>query len=69
MEIDMNKIDSGNSLTITIPKEVEQSFGTSCLVCGECVPLNGPLDPRYKICDKCKRAILKMREYMKEDNK
>ncbi len=67
MEMDMNKINSGNSLTVTIPKEAKQSFGTVCLVCGEFVPLDNPLDHGYKICDKCKHAILKMREYMKED--
>lgn len=67
MEINMNKIDAGNSLTITIPKEVTPSFGTSCLVCDECIPLYNPFDRGYRICDKCKRAILKMREYMKED--
>ena len=67
MEMDMNKIDAGNSLTITIPKETEASFGTSCIVCDEYIPLHSPFDRRYRICDKCKRAILKMRECMKED--
>ena len=67
MEMDMNKIDAGNSLTITISKEIEPSFGTICLVCGEYVPLDSPFEHGYRICDKCKRAILKMRECMKED--
>lgn len=62
MEIDINKIDVENSLTIS--DEVAQSIGTSCLVCGEYVLLDGPFDYGYKICDKCKRAILKMRENM-----
>ena len=67
MEMDMNEINADNSLTITIPKEaMEPSFGTSCLVCDECIPLS-PFDHGPKICEKCKRAILKMREYMKED--
>lgn len=67
MKIDMNKINAGNSITVKIPKESTQSFGTSCLVCDEYVPLDSPFDHGYRICDKCKRVILKMREYMKED--
>lgn len=67
MEIDMNKIDAGNSLTITIPGEATASYGTSCIVCYEFIPLHSPFEHGCKICDKCKRAILKMREFMKED--
>lgn len=67
MEKDMNKIDSENSLTITISAEATASYGTSCIVCYEFIPLRSPFEHGYKICDKCKRAILKMREYMKED--
>jgi len=67
MEIDMNKTNAGNSLTITIPGEATESYATSCIVCDECIPLRSPFDRGYKICNKCKRAILKMREYMKED--
>lgn len=70
MEMDMNKIDSGNSLTFTIPKDSANdiaNFGTLCLVCGEEIPIYSPFDRGYRICDKCKRAILKMRECMKED--
>lgn len=67
MEMDMNKNDTGNSLTITIPKASPAPYGTSCIVCGEYIPLDNPFDRGYKICNKCKRAILKMREYMKED--
>lgn len=70
MKIDMNKIDSGNSLTATIPKDSTNDiarWSTKCLVCEEAVPIYLPFDHGYKICDKCKRAILKMRECMKED--
>lgn len=70
MEIDMNEINADNSLTITIPKDSTNEISrwcTECLVCGEGVPIYSPFSSGYKICDKCKRAILKMREYMKED--
>ena len=68
MEIDMNEINANNSMTITITGEAtEASFGTSCLVCDEFIPLYSPFDRGQKICEKCKRAILKMRECMKED--
>ena len=68
MEIDMNEINANNSMTITITGEAtEASFGTSCLVCDECVPFYSLFDHAPKICEKCKRAILRMREYMKED--
>lgn len=70
MEMDMNKINSGNSLTATITKDSTNDiacWGTLCLVCEEVIPIYSPFDHGYKICDKCKRAILKMREYMKED--
>ncbi len=72
MEMDMNKIDAGNSLTITLPKDFTNDadvapWGTRCLVCGGEILIYSPFDHGYKICDECKRAILKMREYMKED--
>lgn len=70
--MDMNKIDSGNSLTVKITEDSTDGIGaahlgTLCLVCGESIPIYSPFDHGYKICDKCKRAILKMRECMKED--
>lgn len=70
MEIDMNEINAGNSLTMTIPKDSTENralWGTKCLVCEEHIPLYSPYASGYKICDKCKCAILKMRECMKED--
>ena len=71
MEIDMNEINAGNSLTMTVPKDSTNDiarWGTNCLICGEEISIYSPFDHGYKICDKCKRAILKMRETcMKED--
>lgn len=70
MKMDMNKINSGNNLTITIPKDSANDvahWGTLCIVCEEVIPIYSPSDHEYKICDKCKRAILKMRECMEED--
>ena len=70
MEIDINEINADNSMTMTIPKSSVDNVAqlcTRCLVCGESIPIYSPFDHGYKICDKCKRAILKMRECMKED--
>ena len=41
----------------------ESSIGTPCLVCGETVPIRHHRDVS-KICDKCKAAIMAMREQM-----
>ena len=41
----------------------ECSIGTLCLVCGESVPIFDYKDVP-KICDKCKAAIMAMREQM-----
>lgn len=70
METDMNEINVTNSITIPIPKDFTNDiarWGTKCLVCGGEVPIYSPSDHGYKICGECKRAILKMRECMKED--
>ena len=70
MEHDMNEINAGNSATITFPKDTVNNVAqwcTRCLVCGEAIPIYSPFDRGYKICDKCRMAILKMREYMKEE--
>ena len=70
MDIEMNEMNAGNRLTIQIPKDTTNDTAcwfTKCLVCGEGVPISSPYANGYKICDKCKRAILKMRECMKED--
>ena len=69
MDINMNETNVGNSITMTIPKNDYQDvqWCTRCLVCDESIPVYSPFEREYKICDKCKRAILKMRECMKED--
>ena len=70
MEIDMNEIKVDNTMVITVPKSSindTAQWCTRCLVCGEDIPIYSPFDHGYKICEKCKRAILKMRECMKED--
>lgn len=37
------------------------NLATSCLICGESVPISHAKD-YPKICDKCKKAVMKMRE-------
>ena len=37
------------------------NLATSCLICGESVPISHSKD-YPKICDKCKKAVMKMRE-------
>ena len=51
-------MDSISSTTFAVG-----TFETSCLVCGAFVPMRYVNDSP-KICDKCKEAILKMRELM-----
>ena len=46
----------------------EPSIGTACLVCGEGVPILG-YQSGIKICDKCKAAIMAMREQMDGERK
>ena len=57
-----------------VPSYTEGIIGTACLICDESVPLS---DKEYlamlagrnvnpKVCDKCKAAVLRMREQMKE---
>lgn len=41
------------------------SFSAPCLVCGEPVPVS-MLDSRSKICEKCKKAILKLRKMLED---
>ena len=50
-------------------KTTENHLATSCLICGESVPLTmeeemGSRNGHYifKICDECKNAVMKMRE-------
>lgn len=44
------------------PKDLYKEV-SSCLVCGECLEYVG-----HGICDKCKRAILKVRREMEWQN-
>ena len=37
------------------------NLAISCLICGESVPISHVKDSP-KICDKCKKAVMKMRE-------
>ena len=40
----------------------------SCLICGEGVPIYSPLDRgRYKVCDRCKGAVMYVREHFCSD--
>ena len=51
------------------------SLGTYCIICGESVPLtqNEEMSLRYghcihsKVCDKCKAAVLRMREQVEQE--
>lgn len=49
-----------------IIEAVETHLGTPCMVCGESVPIFNPREAP-KICDKCKAAIMKMREDSNHD--
>ena len=51
-----------------IPKNDDwvTSFSAPCLVCGESVSVS-MLDNHSKICEKCKKAILKLRKMLEED--
>ena len=64
-----------NSATIEITEQAIYHLGISCLVCGESVPLTEIEEIRFehkmnipiKICDKCRAAILYVREQMPQD--
>lgn len=57
--------------SISIEKE-QRSFdeivnlSTSCLICGEPVPMENPRD-YPKICEKCKKAVMHVREKIEND--
>ena len=46
-----------------IPFETESLLATPCLICGEPVPIS-MLDNHSKICEKCKKTILKLRRML-----
>lgn len=53
--------------TATIKLEnIENALCTPCLICGEPVPVS-MLDNHSKICEKCKKAVLKVRKMLEEE--
>ena len=48
--------------TVTYILEDKFGYRTSCLICGEMVEISNLYDRPYKICDKCKAAVMAMRE-------
>ena len=49
----------------TLP-DLSDQLATPCLICGDPVPVS-ILDNHSKICEKCKKAILKLRKMLEED--
>ena len=49
----------------TLP-DLSNQLATPCLICGDPVPVS-ILDNHSKICEKCKKAILKLRKMLEED--
>jgi hypothetical protein len=53
--------------TATIKLEnIENALCTPCLICSESVPVS-MLDNHSKICEKCKKAVLKVRKMFEEE--
>ena len=50
--------------TITYTLEDKMVYGTPCLICGEIVKISNLYERQPKICDKCKAAVMAMREKM-----
>lgn len=42
----------------------EPQYTTSCLICGEAIPIWDFGGSPIKICEECKAAVMKMREQM-----
>jgi hypothetical protein len=61
-----------NTITISLKDQPKARLATSCIVCSESILLEPNEEEAYlhgfyvhnKICDKCKAAILYMREQM-----
>ena len=51
---------------ISVPIEAE-GLSTSCLICGESVPAKTFYQQEFVICEKCKKAILKVRKMLEEE--
>lgn len=63
-------INMKNSCTIKLNQDCEVTYGISCMICGESIPVGSisELQCRGKeICEKCKKAILKIREQMEQE--
>ena len=52
--------------TATHTLEDKVGYGTPCLICGEIVEISNQYDRQFKICDKCKAAVMAMRELVKQ---
>ena len=48
---------------IIVQNNTRPSLSTKCIICGEPVPISD-LREAYKVCDKCKRAVLHIRDRM-----
>lgn len=46
--------------SITVKDNAVFSLATKCIICGEPVPISD-LRETYKVCNKCKRAVLYVR--------
>lgn len=62
------------TITISLKERLKARLATPCIVCGESIPMEPNEEEAYlhgfyvhnKICDKCKAAILYMREQMEQ---
>ena len=69
--------NNGKPITMTtnISEFAKTSISVECLICGESVLLTGIEEmvarnhSIYKVCDKCKQAIMKMRETIQHEDK
>lgn len=69
--------NNGKTITINtnIPEFAKASIDAECLICGQSVLLTGFEEMMarnysiYKVCDKCKQAVMKMRETIEHEIK
>lgn len=69
--------NNGETTTINtnIPEFAKASISVECLICGQSVLLTAfeEMVARnhsiYKVCDKCKQAVMKMRETIEHEGK
>ena len=49
--------------------DVKATYMTKCIICGDSIPVNATAyEPSAHVCENCKRAILKLRKMLEEDN-